>query len=220
MVPHSQDKTSVPASPETPKGKEAQTPHCAKSTTLNTPQQFMDKKHASIVTIAGDNKGTSMHIGYGAKKERSIHIIRQYKANNDEITDTTSDGEESSKEENEENEIKDDENEESYGYINCNIQGINNSMVFNCSFTERNPGVHLGSSWKKKRMWKCRKLDVNKVKVNVNPLKKRTVRRRCLKGIFMESSDSDNNDPEKPRRHGCRYTSGEKSNKDDKTTVV
>ncbi|GKF56270.1 hypothetical protein Tco_0166610, partial [Tanacetum coccineum] len=72
----------------------------------------------------------------------------------------------------------------------------------------------------KKRTRKYRKLDVNKVKVNVNPLKKRTVRRRCLRGLFMESSNSDNNDPEKPRRHGCRYTSSEKSNQDDKTIVV
>lgn len=128
-----------------------------------------------------------------------------YKVNPDEIADTTStDGEESSKE----NEMEND------SYINCNIQGINNSMLFNCSITERNPGVHLASICDPDNVKKRKRKKMNKVKVNIPQSQSSTIRKRCLRGLFMESSDSESNDPQKPRRHGCRHVCGEKSNTD------
>ncbi|KAL4559433.1 hypothetical protein LXL04_031571 [Taraxacum kok-saghyz] len=165
------------------------------------------KEVPPVITLAGENRGTSMCIGYVApKRGRAIHIHRRYKLNPDEITETTSDGEDSFKENDMENDA----------YINCNIQGINNSMVFNCSITERSPGVHLGSSCNPKNKNKRKRNNTNKVKVNISPSQNPAVRRRCLRGLFMESSSSEPDDPQKPRRHGCRHVCGEKSNKDDK----
>nr|XP_043637942.1 pollen-specific leucine-rich repeat extensin-like protein 1 [Erigeron canadensis] len=180
--------------------------------------QIWNEKIPSVITLSGRNRGTSMHINSAANRRgKSIHITRRYKHNPDEITDTT-DGEESSTEK-----APEKENEDKNAYINCNIQGINNSMVFNCTITEKKPGVHLGS-WdpmdvKKPKRKYIKLMDKNKVKLNISPKQKHTIRRRCLRGLFMESSDSDPNDPQKSRRHGCRYSSGEKSNKDDQMDV-
>ncbi|XP_022016323.2 sporozoite surface protein 2-like [Helianthus annuus] len=212
MLSHPHDIIPVPESPKNRKPDGPQTMH------TNLPDQLFNEKPA-IITLAGDNRGTTMHIGSGAtKREKSIHILRRYKANPEESTDTVTDDEEEK-----ENDSKPDENEEKSSYINCNIQGINNSMVFNCSITERSPGVHFGSCnenvKKPKRMY-IKSTDMKKLKVNGMPSQKQTVRRRCLRGLFMESSESDPNDPHTPRRHGCRYVPGDKSNKDDKTDVV
>ncbi|KAI3736978.1 hypothetical protein L2E82_26969 [Cichorium intybus] len=202
--------TSPPTSP--PHRHPSPPPTKAISALPSSPTVTAKKEEAlPVITLAGDNRGTSMCIGYVApKREMPIHIHRKYKVNPDEIADTTSDGEESSKE----NEIEND------SYINCNIQGINNSMLFNCSITQRNPGVHLGSICNPNNVKKRKRKSTNKVKVNIPPSQNSTFRRRCLRGLFMESSSSEPDHPEKPRRHGCRHVCGENSNKDDKTVVL
>ncbi|KVH98406.1 nascent polypeptide-associated complex subunit alpha, muscle-specific form-like [Cynara cardunculus var. scolymus] len=183
-------------------------------------KQFSNEKPLSVITLAGDNRGTSMRINGATKRERKIHIHRKYKVDPDEIADTTTDGEESSNSNGKKSE-KDSESTdklEKNAYINCNIQGINNSMVFNSSFAERNPGVHLDrnpENVNKSKRKKSKPMDMT------NPSQKvTTIRRRCLRGLFMETSDSDPDDRQKPRRHGCRYTGGEKSNKEEKMDVV
>jgi hypothetical protein len=218
MISQPDDKILVPESPETCKPNGPQPPNSENPTGSNPPYQNLNEKPA-IITLAGDNRGTSMHIGSGAtKREKSIHIHRRYKVNPDESTDTMSDEEETV------NDSKVYENEEQFPYINCNIQGINNSVVFNCSITEKSPGVHFGScdraNVKKPKRKYIKSTDLNKVKVNSSPSQKYRIRRRCLRGLFMESSDSDPNDPQMPRRHGCRYICGDKNNKDDKMDVV
>ncbi|KAK9066489.1 hypothetical protein SSX86_013812 [Deinandra increscens subsp. villosa] len=214
MISHPDDKIPVPESPGKCQPNGPQHSMSEETTGKKPPNQKVNENPV-IVTLAGDNRGTSMHIGSGAtKREKSIHIHRRYKVNPYESSDTMTDEEEKEKD------SKANENEENFSYINCNIQGINNSMVFNCSITEKSPGVHLGSCDKENVNKPKKKYIMSKVKVNSTPSQKHTVRRRCLRGLFMESSDSDPNDPQRPRRHGCRYMSEDKSNKDDKTDAV
>ncbi|KAD6119188.1 hypothetical protein E3N88_10459 [Mikania micrantha] len=210
VISHPDDKIPVPKSPENRNLDEPQPLKYEES-----PQNQILNEKPSIITLAGDNRGTSMQIVAGeTKQEQSIHIHRRYKVNpDDSMTD----------EEEKEEDSKANENEENC-YINCNIQGINNSMVFDCSITERSPGVHIGScdqdNVKKLKRKYIKSTDLNKVKVSSSPSKKHVIRRRCLRGLFMESSESDPNDPQKPRRHGCRYIGGEdKRNNDDKMDV-
>jgi hypothetical protein len=166
---------------------------------------------ASVVTLTGENRGASMHLGLDSgKKEESVHIHRGYKLYPDESSEATSDGEGSSKVK----KSKDPQNQApSRVYINSNIQSVNNSILFNSSVTERNPGVNLVVSHRQeepiKPSGKLEPLEARRAEFNITPAEKLTydpaVKRRCLRGLFMESSDSDPDNPEKPRRHGCRY---------------
>ena len=75
--------------------------------------------------------------------------------------------------------------------------------------TERNPGVHMVHYRNPIEPVMQRKekenLQTHKAEVTSTPAERLayapTIRRRCLRGLLMESSDSD---PEKPRRHGCK----------------
>ncbi|KAJ4826047.1 hypothetical protein Tsubulata_029792 [Turnera subulata] len=182
------------------------------------PKQAIGDKPLSVVTIAGENRGASMHLALGtesARKDGSIHIHRGYKSNPDESTEATTDGEGSS---NKDPSVTADE-PAPMAYINSNTQSVNNSVLFESTVTEGNPGVHLSLSnnvaESSDKDAKTGPLDARKAEFNITPAEKRTyeptVRRRCLRGLFLESSDSDPDNPEKPRRHGCRYACREMS---------
>lgn len=184
-------------------------------------KQPVDDRPVSIITVAGENKGASMQLGAeSAKKGESVPIHRGYKLKSDEIPETTTDGEGNSKARSPRDHTTKN-NQATMAYANSNIQGINNSIMFNSSVNERNPGVHLVFSHNlaepTKPTTKPETLEThgNKAKVTITPAEKLsyqpTVRRRCLRGLFMEPSDSDPDNPEKPQRHGCLYKCGEKS---------
>lgn len=184
-------------------------------------KQPVDDRPVSIITVAGENRGASMQLGAeSAKKGGSVPIHRGYKLKSDEIAETTTDGEESSKGRSPRDPTTKN-NQATTAYINSNIQSINNSIMFNSSVNERNPGVHLVFSHNlaepTKPATKPETLETHghEAKVTITPSEKLTyqptVRRRCLRGLFMEPSDSDPDNPEKPRRHGCLYNCGEKS---------
>lgn len=184
-------------------------------------KQPVDDRPVSIITVAGENRGASMQLGAeSAKKGGSVPIHRGYKLKSDEIAETTTDGEESSKGRSPRDPTTKN-NQATTAYINSNIQSINNSIMFNSSVNERNPGVHLVFSHNlaepTKPATKPETLETHghEAKVTITPSEKLTyqptVRRRCLRGLFLEPSDSDPDNPEKPRRHGCLYKCGEKS---------
>ncbi|KAK9270115.1 hypothetical protein L1049_025689 [Liquidambar formosana] len=182
------------------------------------PKQLMSGKPASVITLAGENRGATMHLGSeSGKKEVSVHIRRGYKINPDESAEATTDGEGSSKGRSSKNSMT-KENLATKAYVNSNTQSINNSILFNGSVTERNPGVQLALSGNPTEPinsnGETESLETRKAEFNITPAEKLTyeptVRRRCLRGLFLESSDSDPDNPEKPRRHGCRYSCGEK----------
>ncbi|KAK5823837.1 flocculation protein FLO11 [Gossypium arboreum] len=178
-----------------------------------------DEKSISVVTLAGENRGASFHLGSeSSKKEGLVHIHRGYKINPDDSPDATTDGEESSRGRKPKASVT-KENPASTAYANNNIQSINNSIVCESSVNARNPGVYLelihnlAESTKSKA--KEEHTEPGKTRFNITPAEKRTyeptVRRRCLRGLFAESSDSDPGNPEKPQRHGCRFNCGGKN---------
>ncbi|XVE56065.1 hypothetical protein DITRI_Ditri03aG0207100 [Diplodiscus trichospermus] len=183
------------------------------------PKLLTDEKPISVLTLAGENRGASFCLGSeSTKKDGSVHIHRGYKLNPDDSPDATTDGEGSSSARKPKDSIT-KENPAPTAYVNSNTQSINNSFVSESSVNERNPGVlleflqDLGESTKSSA--KAEPTETRKAEFNITPAEKLTyeptVRRRCLRGLFAEPSDSDPDNPEKPRRHGCRYSCGQKN---------
>ncbi|CAN1163601.1 hypothetical protein LINPERPRIM_LOCUS32721 [Linum perenne] len=190
----------------------------------NTKQPIGDHP-VSMVTLAGENRGATMHFeGEPERKDGSLHIHRGYKTNPDDSIESTTDGEGIRKGKRLKHEItKDEQQQPTMAYVNSNSQSINNSILLDSKVNERNPGVHLSLSHNNQ-------LDSNesaasneehkthRSEVSVTPAEKLTyeprLRRRCLRGLFLETSDSDPDNPDKPRRHGCRYYACGKTNKD------
>ncbi|XP_077253495.1 uncharacterized protein LOC143892634 [Tasmannia lanceolata] len=186
------------------------------------PKQPLDEQAISVITLTGENKGASMIAGSEAlNREGSVHIHRGYKLDEDGKSKETSDKEGSS---NRRSNHPKSQSPAIMAYTNSNIQSINNSILFNSSCSERNSGVHLAfsksptdlsSSKEKKESFQAHKEEFS-IAPSDKVTYKSTVRRRCLRGLFMESSESDPDIPQKPRRHGCRYSCAEtEKNRDD-----
>jgi hypothetical protein len=176
------------------------------------------EKPVSVVTLAGENRGATMYVGSeSSRKDGSVHIHRGYKINPDESSEATTDGEGSSRGRSSKD-LLTKEDPARKAYINSNTQSVNNSILFETSVSERSPGVQLSLSYNdeepSKNSNKPVRLETRKAEFQVTPAEKLSyepkVRRRCLRGLFLESSDSDPDNPEKPRRHGCRYSCGQK----------
>jgi len=157
-----------------------------------TATQFpTDDKTVSVVTLAGDNRGATMHVAgshsQSTRKKGSIHNIHRTK----------------------EEEEKD---EAGKAYVNSNIQSMNNSLMVQGSINGRDPGVHVILPEKRepqvKQGLENREAEVKTVsrveRLTYQPM----VRRRCLRGLLVEPSDSDPDNPDKPRRHGCKVSCG------------
>lgn len=150
------------------------------------PTLKVDDKTVSVVTLAGDNRGVTMHVaGSHRPKPEGRSTCTEKK---DETGKT---------------------------YVNSNIQSINNSIMSHGSINGRDPGVRVIHPQQTQQQ--C--LEKPKAEVSINRVERvpyqPVVRRRCLRGLLLESSDSD---PDKPRRHGCKVRCGE--NTKDKDTVT
>ncbi|KAJ0962881.1 hypothetical protein J5N97_028003 [Dioscorea zingiberensis] len=163
-----------------------------------------------IVTLAGDNKGASMVIGYDSlTKDGSSHVHKEAEANKN-----------SNKNRKEGSTDARDEIPVISARVNSNVQSINNSLLHESSCSEENPGVHLVFSSKPtmpvKTNGKPETIDTVKTIPKTAQAQKLTytprVRRRCLRGLLLEPSESDQEDPQKPQRHGCRVSCDGKKN--------
>ncbi|XP_024969760.1 proteoglycan 4-like [Cynara cardunculus var. scolymus] len=156
------------------------------------PKRYMDEKPASVVTVAGDNTGASMHLGSDVTKR---DIQRGYKVNPAINGEGNSNGRDS----------ESNENEETKAIVNSNIQGINNSMMFNSSVTDRNPGVHLGffhniANNNDSKMENRGSMETHKAEANITPqqtLVYDPTIGRCLEGVSMEACDLEADDDKK-----------------------
>ncbi|XP_052201475.1 uncharacterized protein LOC127807562 [Diospyros lotus] len=166
-----------------------------------------------VMTLAGENRGASMQLGSkSADRDGTVYIHRGYKINQDVSTEATTDREVNF-ERRESNYSKHEEDQMPEKYINNNVQSINNSIVLDGFITEGSPGVQIVRSCNHMEPLspakKTESIGTHRAEFNVTPAQKLTyeprVRRRCLRGLFMEPSDSDSDNPEKPPRHGCRY---------------
>ncbi|KAK9129855.1 hypothetical protein Sjap_010342 [Stephania japonica] len=178
-------------------------------------------------TTMRENKGSIMQLGSPnqlPKRDGPVHIHRGYKLNQEHYSESmTTDGESSSKDTKKPKEQKGKSNKEetktSKSFVNSNVQGINNSIMFNSSYSERSPGVHLtlsrsvGRGSEGPTTVEARRADFRATeaqKLTYDP----TVRRRCLRGLFSEPIESDPDNPGKARRHGCRYNCSEEKKSD------
>lgn len=182
------------------------------------PTKSTNEKPVCVITLAGENRGATMQLGTDSlKKGSAVPIRRGYKVNPDETVETSTDGDGSFKVRSED--IKDTEDQAPEAFVNSNIQGINNSIMSNGAITERNPGVHLVHSRFpikfKKSMAETELHGSEKTEFNAahaqRPIYQPMVKRRCLRGLFLESSDSDPENTIKPRHHGCRVGCREKN---------
>ncbi|KAG4931721.1 hypothetical protein JHK84_048714 [Glycine max] len=160
------------------------------------PTQHVDEKQFSVITLAGDNRGATMHLGSeSAKKEGSIHIHRAYKSDPEDTNEVTTDGEENTNE------------EVGMAYVNSNIQSINNSLMFHGSITERDPGVQVTLPQKPAEPIKpddkpSPGLETQRTQFNINRAEKSTYQPtvgRSIRGPFLKPND-------KPRRPGCNFS--------------
>ncbi|KAG8377812.1 hypothetical protein BUALT_Bualt08G0072600 [Buddleja alternifolia] len=220
MISDTYKKSALPSGENVPLHKEIKehiSPFVNKIA-IGDPKLAIYEKRAGVITLAGENRGALMEVGSNSsKREEPVHIHRGYKTNPDESTEATTDEEESSK-----GKKSDDgratKDQPTEAYLNNNAQGINNSIVFNTSVAERNPGIHMVVNHVQKELIeltdKSRGVETRKAEFNISHAEKLTyeptVRRRCLKGLFLETSDSDQENSEKPRRHGCRVGCKEK----------
>ncbi|KAE8713401.1 Tubby like protein 6 [Hibiscus syriacus] len=182
--------------------------------TTGQPQLPTEQQLISVLTLAGENRGASFHLGSeSSKKDGLVHIHRGYKINPDDSPDATTDGEGSLRGRTPKDSAT-KENPASRAYVNNNIQSINNSFVSESSVNAQNPGVHLellhNLAELIKSSTKAEHAEPRKAECNITSTEKLTreptVRRRCLRALFAESSGSDPDNPKKPRRHGCRYS--------------
>ncbi|XP_022997535.1 probable serine/threonine-protein kinase samkC [Cucurbita maxima] len=172
--------------------------------------KYSDKENPkSFTTLIGNNKGASMLLHSGEPKaDSSIHIHRQYKNNPGQIAKSFTEMEGNFKHKTPQD-SRTEENPAQKLYININVQGMNNSIMLDSSFTENDPGINL----KFPREPTKSKDELQVAKPAERVTHEPAVRRRCLRGLLMESSDSEVDNPEKPRRHGCRYSRGCKGKK-------
>ncbi|KAL1546755.1 proteoglycan 4-like [Salvia divinorum] len=106
-------------------------------------KEVIPDRSVSVITLAGENRGASMHMGSDSTKgEVPVHIHRSYKSNPDESPQATTDREEISEGKKSEDESC-MEDQQTEAYVNNNAQGINNSIVFNSSIVEGSPGVRM-----------------------------------------------------------------------------
>lgn len=97
-----------------------------------------------VITIAGENKGAIMELGYSPRGRRSL-LNGPHKIKSDgELSESSSSG----------NELKSRVQAKGHNamakptvprhaFMNSNVQGINNSIIFNSTFSHHDPGVHL-----------------------------------------------------------------------------
>lgn len=164
----------------------------------------------SIITLAGENHGATMHAGYGTISSREGHYDAVNKApiipNAGRASATAENGRKKA--------------DEACSIpamatsVNSNVQTINSSILHDSCCSDDNPGVHLVVS-NGARPECAEATDAHKPRSSRVSSPPQTVvtreappaRRRCLRSLFLESSDDD---PENPRRrHGCRYTCNE-----------
>ncbi|KAL2346319.1 hypothetical protein Fmac_000319 [Flemingia macrophylla] len=151
------------------------------------PTLAVDDKTLSVVTLAGDNRGVTMHVS-------GSHSTRP----KPEQTNTSTEKDEAAK-----------------TYVNSNVQSINNSIMSHGSINGRDPGVRviLPPQPQPEVKQPMAEVSINRAeRVPSRPV----VRRRCLRGLMLEPSDSE---PDKPRRHGCKFRCGD-NNTDVKDIVT
>lgn len=112
-----------------------------------------------VITIAGENKGAIMELGhkkheFGGGNPLGLHMKGDPRGSRSGGKLGSDDSNSSNDEGKIESKGKSDKTPAAISspplkaFMNSNVQGVNNSMLFNCSCTHHDPGVHLSLSRK------------------------------------------------------------------------
>ena len=111
-----------------------------------------------VVTLAGDNKGAVMELSPGASRKKYDSGQHFWGKNGQKLG--SHEKEEEDGRHSDDGGIKNGRGEMGRSklvaapqppvdaFVNSNVQGVNNSIVYNCTYGNRDPGVHLSVSRK------------------------------------------------------------------------
>lgn len=93
-----------------------------------------------VITLAGENKGAVMEFSPSRNKNyhQSLHNNKGTKSGSSSSTESGEEGKSRN---------KDKPNGAMTAYFNSNVQGLNNSLLYDCTFQHHDPGVHLSRSY-------------------------------------------------------------------------
>lgn len=131
------------------------------SGTRNPKKPETSKKHSDsedagmrIITIAGENKGAIMDLSpnFGKKSHHTFggnpHRLHTEEDNPSVQSDGEKSGSNSDGKSKERNKNHKSKSPLMSAVMNSNVQGVNNSILYNCSTSHHDPGVHLSLSRK------------------------------------------------------------------------
>ncbi|KAL7588743.1 hypothetical protein Lser_V15G36385 [Lactuca serriola] len=129
--------------------------------TRNSKKPETSKKHSQshsdsedggmrIITIAGENKGAIMELSPFGKKTHNFgdNPHRLHMKKDSPTASQLSDGEKSGSNSDGKSKAIKSKSQLMSAVMNSNVQGVNNSILYNCSTSHHDPGVHLSLSRK------------------------------------------------------------------------
>lgn len=116
---------------------------------------YSDESGVRLITLAGENKGAVMELSPANKKIYSLDKLHSLRMNKDAKSQGPN-GNQSSNESGEggKSSNKDKSNRAvkmkypSRSFLNSNIQGLNNSILYNSSFRHNDPGINISVATK------------------------------------------------------------------------
>ncbi|KAJ7951355.1 vegetative cell wall protein gp1-like [Quillaja saponaria] len=102
-----------------------------------------------VITLAGENKGAFMELTQTPQKQVGPHSHPFIKTIEGKLQSSSGSSEDGSvKNKDKKNKGKTVTSPQMRAFMNSNVQGVNNSIIFNGSCTHHDPGVHLSLSRK------------------------------------------------------------------------
>ncbi|KAF5451787.1 hypothetical protein F2P56_026859 [Juglans regia] len=126
--------------------KENETKETVKSSCKNILN--LEEVGMRVITIAGENKGAFMKLIQSSKKHEVVHKNEnpKTKSHGNDWESTSSDKAVGNLKKNKSHEGKVTSSMPKRAFVNSNVQCVNNSILYNCSCTHHDPGVHLALS--------------------------------------------------------------------------
>ncbi|KAL3536671.1 hypothetical protein ACH5RR_000037 [Cinchona calisaya] len=96
-----------------------------------------DQSGIRVVTLAGENKGAVMEFSPAAASRKKYNLGQRLGSS------INGEGKQNTKDE---NDARMQSKPPTDAFVNSNVQGVNNSILYNCTHKNRDPGVHLSVS--------------------------------------------------------------------------
>ncbi|XP_041001800.1 putative uncharacterized protein DDB_G0290521 [Juglans microcarpa x Juglans regia] len=131
-------------------GEEVSNENETKEKGKSSGKTILDSMEAGVrvISIAGENKGASMKLFQSATKHEVAHKNKnpKTKSHGSDSKSGTDSNKEGNPKKNKSHKGKVTSSQPMSAFVNNNVQGINSSILYNCSCTHHDPGVHLALS--------------------------------------------------------------------------